>query len=279
VYETAGTFSVKLTIFYDTFVDSVIKSEYIFVHENDEYAQLDFISGSPTAPQCDWSNAMDGDLFGLDGTVLLEGNQPIAIFCIDDSVDRDICGIGLLTDTGIGYEERWIQQFQIYVSASGVSEDNFHLVLDTTKATGAMEEFDIEPSRAKFIKLVVLTPTNGVCQLGEIEVYLQKIQTATPEENIMRLTEFRLSQNHPNPFNPTTTITFQLPEQSVVELCVYNILGEKIKTLVHESKSAGIYEIKWDGTNEYGNVMASGIYLYVIETKNYREVRKMILTK
>jgi hypothetical protein len=90
---------------------------------------------------------------------------------------------------------------------------------------------------------------------------------------------FSLDQNYPNPFNPRTTIKFDIPEKSHVKLEIYNLLGEKIRTLISGRKDAGIYNIEWDGKNKQGITMSSGIYLYILTTDKHRDVRKMILTK
>ncbi|GAB4340839.1 MAG: hypothetical protein Kow0037_27000 [Calditrichia bacterium] len=95
-----------------------------------------------------------------------------------------------------------------------------------------------------------------------------------------RITTYALEQNYPNPFNPTTTIRYQLPEVSRVSLQIYNILGQRVRTLVNNVKqSAGKYRIVWDGKNDAGTKMASGIYIYRIQAGNYTQVRKMVLMK
>jgi len=91
--------------------------------------------------------------------------------------------------------------------------------------------------------------------------------------------EFKLYQNSPNPFNPTTTITYNLPKQAKVELVIYNMLGQKVKTLVNGYQPAKQYKIRWDGTNEYGVKVASGIYIYQLRSDNNLATKKMILMK
>ncbi|MFQ5583194.1 MAG: choice-of-anchor B family protein [Calditrichia bacterium] len=90
---------------------------------------------------------------------------------------------------------------------------------------------------------------------------------------------FALGANYPNPFNPTTTIPYQLPRASEVKIIVYNMLGQKVRTLLNESKEAGFHSAVWDGRNESGAQVSSGIYLYRIEAGEFRRVRKMILMK
>ena len=89
----------------------------------------------------------------------------------------------------------------------------------------------------------------------------------------------QLSPNFPNPFNPSTTIGYALPTDMTVELVVYNMLGQKLKQLYSGIQKAGYHNVQWDGTNEYGSSMASGIYIYRLKTDEKILIRKMILMK
>jgi hypothetical protein len=86
--------------------------------------------------------------------------------------------------------------------------------------------------------------------------------------------KYSLSQNHPNPFNPRTVISWQLAVSSDVELNVYNLLGQKVATLVSENQNAGIHSIEWDAGN-----LSSGVYFYMIKAGEWQDVKKMILLK
>ena len=90
---------------------------------------------------------------------------------------------------------------------------------------------------------------------------------------------FKLNQNYPNPFNPTTAISYQLSASSHVSLKVYDILGKEIATLVNGQKPAGNYKIVWDGTDNFGNKVTSGVYFYRIDTDNFVQTKKMVLMK
>ena len=87
-------------------------------------------------------------------------------------------------------------------------------------------------------------------------------------------TTFNLSQNYPNPFNPTTQIQFSLPQQSTVELKVFNVLGQEVATLVHGSLAAGSHSVTFDAHN-----FASGLYIYRLSAGNFMSVKKMMLLK
>jgi hypothetical protein len=85
---------------------------------------------------------------------------------------------------------------------------------------------------------------------------------------------FTLSQNYPNPFNPTTTIEYSIPERELVQLKVYNVLGQEVKTLVNSYEKPGTYKINFDASD-----LSTGIYYYRIEAGDYKQVRKMILIR
>jgi hypothetical protein len=88
-----------------------------------------------------------------------------------------------------------------------------------------------------------------------------------------------LSQNYPNPFNPTTAIEYSLPRQSNVSIEIFDILGRNVRRLLNETKSAGMYKVMWDGTDQNGIPVATGIYLYQIQANDFVQAKKMLLLK
>jgi len=91
--------------------------------------------------------------------------------------------------------------------------------------------------------------------------------------------DFDVFQNFPNPFNATTTIRYALPVNSHVRLEIFNILGQKVKILVDEEQTAGNKQVIWDGRNERGDVVSSGVYFYRINAGKFHDVMKMSLLK
>jgi hypothetical protein len=96
--------------------------------------------------------------------------------------------------------------------------------------------------------------------------------------------EFALAPNYPNPFNPTTKIRYQLPEAAAVELAIFNVLGQKVRSLVHaQNQTAGFYNVEWGGRDDLGRTAASGLYFYRIEartpTRAFTFTRKMTFLK
>ena len=94
-----------------------------------------------------------------------------------------------------------------------------------------------------------------------------------------RPSEFSLSQNYPNPFNPSTNIEFGLSKAAHVKLDIFNIVGQKVRTLVDEEMKAGKYVVDWDGKDEQGNSVSSGIYFYRMKAEDFSDMKKMLLVK
>ena len=91
--------------------------------------------------------------------------------------------------------------------------------------------------------------------------------------------EYALHQNYPNPFNPTTTLRYDLPEEGNVSIMIYDMMGREIRSLVRGNLPAGYHYVQWDGTNKTGSHVAAGVYIYVMQTKDARDLKKMILLK
>ena len=90
---------------------------------------------------------------------------------------------------------------------------------------------------------------------------------------------FILLQNYPNPFNPSTQIRYDLPRAERVIVTVYDILGHRVATLADARQAAGAYSLTWNGLDQHGAKVASGLYLYRMEAGSYTEMRKMLLLK
>jgi len=99
--------------------------------------------------------------------------------------------------------------------------------------------------------------------------------TSIENSNSVQALSFKLNQNYPNPFNPSTIISYQLPITSDVDLSIYNLLGQKVATLVSEKQDSGIYSLEW---NAYG--FSSGVYFYKLQTtQGFIETKKLILMR
>ncbi len=114
----------------------------------------------------------------------------------------------------------------------------------------------------------------------------EEILITNPQVNALKVsktaalpTKFEVSQNYPNPFNPVTEIKYAIPYRDKVSIVVYNTLGQKVKTLVSKPHEPGYYTVTWDGTNNSGHQVGSGVYFYVVKAGEHRAVKKMVLLR
>ncbi|MFC1729222.1 T9SS type A sorting domain-containing protein, partial [candidate division KSB1 bacterium] len=108
---------------------------------------------------------------------------------------------------------------------------------------------------------------------------LNSLEGSTLESPVPLPDKFALSGNYPNPFNPETNIAFELPKTERVRIDIYNILGQKVRTLVDREFKAGIRTIKWDATNDFGSKVASGMYIYRVVAGSNVASKKMMVIK
>ena len=99
------------------------------------------------------------------------------------------------------------------------------------------------------------------------------------DQFILSPNEFSLNQNYPNPFNPTTQIKYDLPSDSYVNISIYDVMGRKIKSLFNNNQTSGYYSLRWDATNDIGEGVSAGMYIYTIQAGEYRSTKKMVLLK
>ena len=90
---------------------------------------------------------------------------------------------------------------------------------------------------------------------------------------------FRLNQNYPNPFNPITTLSYELSKNAFVNVSVYDINGSAVRTLVNSYQNSGFNTIQWDAKNDFGYLVAAGVYIYTIQTNEFNDTKKMIFVK
>ena len=92
-------------------------------------------------------------------------------------------------------------------------------------------------------------------------------------------TAFSLYNNYPNPFNPMTTIRYNLPEDALVNITIYDMMGRVVKTLINDQQTTGYRSLQWNATNDNGAPVSAGLYLYTIEAGQFRQTNKMVLLK
>ena len=161
---------------------------------------------------------------------------------------------GLLNKLGI--EPTDLGMYYVSVTGELVEEGITGITVDEelNKITGIVEHFSD----------IALAPKSAVV-------------TAVEENDLPG--GFSLSANYPNPFNPETTISYTLPEASKVQITIYNLLGQHVKTLVNEFKPVGDYSVQWDGTNDTGEKLTNGVYIYRMQAESFVESKKLMMIK
>ena len=115
----------------------------------------------------------------------------------------------------------------------------------------------------------LMDPTPGSTNAGGLSL----------KDNIVIPSQYTLHQNFPNPFNPVTTLRYELPEQTTVNITIYNMLGRQVRTIINQTQNAGYKSVIWDATNDYGKPVTAGIYLYQIQAVGFIQTKKMVLLK
>ena len=123
-----------------------------------------------------------------------------------------------------------------------------------------------------------------ISSITEVDLYTQYSfifvsELSNANKDILLPKEFILNQNYPNPFNPATTLSYTLPENSFVNVHVFDMLGRTVKTLVSEMQTAGNKVLRWNATDAAGSPVSAGIYLYMVQAGDFRQTKKMVLLK
>jgi hypothetical protein len=170
-----------------------------------------------------------------------------------------------------------------WVTASELNNYGFEIQLklsdkDSWKKIGFIEGHGTTTQMSYYT--FIDTPRSG----GKYSYRLKQIDSdgkfkysSTTEVNVP--TKFALYQNHPNPFNPETTIGFELPVNAPVSLEIYNMLGQKIVTLINERRPTGFQQMVWNGKDDLGRPVGSGVYFYRIKAGNFEATRKLVLLR
>jgi len=124
---------------------------------------------------------------------------------------------------------------------------------------------------------VPLTVSNSVMAISHDRALSHRTVDGLVKAAVALPAEFSLAQNYPNPFNSTTEIRYTLPVDCRVSLEIYNLLGQRVCILVDEDQPAGYKSVRWDGRDDHGQQIASGVYFYRISTGKFAEIKKMVL--
>jgi len=218
---------------------------------------IDLVATSVVANEVVWFEN-DGNQNFIKHTIKehYNGAYGLVISDIDNDSDFDVIATAWIGGFGSVFENDGNQNFTEHIFCNSGYDLLHLLVIDLDKD----EDLDIL----------------GACyasNLPQIRWWENNSTVGVKEINSLPL-DFELLQNHPNPFNPTTKISYQIPEPSFVTVKVFDALGKEIKTLVNKNETAGKHKIEWDAKE-----LSSGIYFYSLAAGNFRETKKMILMK
>jgi hypothetical protein len=281
---------------------------------NDDYIILEYtikntrsiqINGLYTGLFFDWDiplSSPSNDKVGMDTSISLgfEYDPSSNIYLGIASLNFKPIGINLIDNGSLLYDG--FSEKEKYQLLSG----NGNYYVDTTSkdwsVLASCGPFDILPNDSIKVAFSIVGG-NGLAELknnaSASEVKYNELTTSVDEDDMVSIPQdFQLKQNYPNPFNPVTTIPFHISgkEQGArgksaedgsasggtsirATLSIYNILGQRVRTLVDEEKLPGEYRVIWDGKDDSGKEVSSGVYFYQLKTGDYKETKRMLLVK
>ena len=203
------------------------------------------LNGSAVDPtEWDAQNGHVHDMVGADGTVYFEDRYHTHI-CYTDITDEDTDGVS--PNDNLGYDQHEFTPEISYYETPGYAGLGNNTSYDRCLALS-------EP----------VEPDNGWVAL---------------DDDMMIPGEFALYNNYPNPFNPTTTIDYDLSKGGPVDLAIYDVLGHRVRTLVHGHQDPGFRSVSWDATSDLGLSVPGGLYFYQLKTNEGTQTRKMLILK
>ena len=195
-------------------------------------------------------------------------NQPITLYWYQHE-SSNVTSYRIRRGANINGTTTWSTIATVSGSTTSYTDSDFFIA---SSSTGSRVDYDV---------LAYYSPDQTFSNGEAIQVYgiynapIEKIANSdSTSTELPAINEYALNSNYPNPFNPTTQISYQLPENSFVNLVVYNSLGQKVAELVNQHQSVGQYSVKFDSSN-----LPSGVYIYKLQTDNFSDVKKMLLTK
>ena len=161
-----------------------------------------------------------------------------------------------------------------YYNLEKDSDETFQNAQSFNTAQNSFTDSDVEDGMMYFYRI------RAADYSGNWSDYSEIVQLSTLSNDNTNVAErFMLHQNYPNPFNPMTTLRYDIPEDAFVKFRVFDMSGNAVKTLINKTMISGFKSIRWDATNNLGQPVSAGVYLYTIEAGEFRQTKKMILLK
>ena len=208
------------------------------------------------------------ELTSYNGHLIAFPGTEMVVFSLDENLATSVSAVVTLpfpvTSTAIDGDRLF-----------GVGNDGF-VIVDMSVNPPRVVDFGGRGGQKIAASNDIVAVTNG----HVIHIYdVHEIMTDVHEQSGSLPSSYTLMQNYPNPFNPSTMIEFTLPTRAKTRLDVFNVLGQKVRTLVDGDLTAGVHHVEWNGRDGSGQMVASGVYFYRLQTADFVETKKMVLVK
>jgi hypothetical protein len=228
----------------------------------------------------------------------MELNKPVDITKLAGIVEGDhlrltvwLKGANLVPDSAALYPGTWSVGLTPLWFAKGGNNDGYDVIQanDFTWQFPAVTSFDWAPytldvtvpagAKVLEVRLHTYSRFTGTIYWDDVTIEVIGTTTAVRDPNAEVPAVYELGQNYPNPFNPSTTISYGVPRNGEVTLVVYDMLGRQVRELARGYASAGRYTVTWDGHDDQGHAVGSGMYLYRLTAGDHAMVNKMVFVK
>ncbi|MCU7499761.1 MAG: T9SS type A sorting domain-containing protein [Ignavibacteria bacterium] len=269
-----GTFTLEATADYDNSVDECVESNNSFKTQLTVSPEppKNLAFGKPVTvtsvekPELGGRYAVDGSL----------STRWSSAFSDPQTITVDLQDVYKIEQVVLQWEAAYGKQYKINLSEDG---QNWTTVKYETNSDGGLDAVACSMN-ARYVRMYgIQRATEWGYSLLELQVFGQAVTDVKDETGLQKHFSYRLMDNYPNPFNPTTTITYEIAERSTVRIDIINLLGQVVSTLINSEHTPGIYSVRWNGRDNSGQSAASGIYLYRMQAGNFSESRKLLLLK
>ena len=207
--------------------------------------------------------------------------QPINLFNFSEGHINFSIKIPANVSFQIGIIDSWGNQSYVGFPSN---QTTYGLVRD---GNWGQASIPVEDIRGDYIDLrmlsyqfVILEVNGASCEFGLDDIYWSGGGEVLKISNSNSISDrFLLNDNYPNPFNPSTIINYNIPENDFVKITIYDMMGRVVKTLVNGSQTAGFKSVQWNATNDRNEPVSAGLYLYTIQAGEFRQTKKMVLLK
>ncbi len=247
--------TIAPTLYDSTMTDGMHMSTFMV----SAHSKLGFTANSASMEGYSVDDLAPSVVQGVNGTIQMVEDAATVVLTWNENADE--------------YLDKDLAEYTIYRSESG-EVSAFQPVGSATEAT--FSDATVEAEKRYYYAVTATDFAGNESVLSDV-VTVNVVVGTIAEAQLPE--DFQLSQNYPNPFNPSTRIQFALPEATHVVLSVYDMTGHKVADLVNSHMDAGFHTVQWNGHDNFGNSLSSGVYLYRIRAGEYQQTMKMAFTK